>query len=193
MIWYQNGLVGFGEQLPPVLSISGAKSIVVFTPSKQSYNAQMHIMFLFKAKIFLMFFRNNFQAWCIGWVSDEQRTTDVITGYLKGESVMATAANKTNSTKEVDLGKEIEQLRSDIEGITELLSKRGTEEVINLQDRARGAAQVAVEKAQEKLTDINQDFGRAEAQLMLEIRKKPLAAIGVAAGVGFLAALLVRK
>ena len=106
---------------------------------------------------------------------------------------MATAANKTNSTKEVDLGKEIEQLRSDIEGITELLSKRGTEEVINLQDRARGAAQVAVDKAQEKLTDINQDIGRAEAQLMLEIRKKPLAAIGVAAGVGFLAALLVRK
>jgi len=106
---------------------------------------------------------------------------------------MATAANKTSSAKEVDLSKEIEQLRSDIEGITELLAKRGSEEVINFQDRARGAAQVAVEKAQEKLTDLNEDVGRAEARMMLEIRKKPLAAVGVAAGVGFLAALLVRK
>ncbi|TLP49294.1 DUF883 family protein [Cohaesibacter sp. CAU 1516] len=106
---------------------------------------------------------------------------------------MATAANKTNSAKEVDLSKEIEQLRSDIEGITDLLAKRGTEDVINLQDRARGAAKVAVEKAQDKLTDLNEDVGRAEARMMLEIRKKPLAAVGVAAGVGFLAALLVRK
>ncbi|WP_114011271.1 glycine zipper domain-containing protein [Cohaesibacter intestini] len=106
---------------------------------------------------------------------------------------MATAANKTNSAKEVDLSKEIEQLRSDIEGITDLLAKHGTEDVINLQDRARGAAKVAVEKAQDKLTDLNEDVGRAEARMMLEIRKKPLAAVGVAAGVGFLAALLVRK
>ncbi|SFO14777.1 protein of unknown function [Cohaesibacter marisflavi] len=106
---------------------------------------------------------------------------------------MAVANNKSESTKDADLNKQIEELRSDIASITELLAKRGSEDVINLQDRARGAAKTAVEKAQEKLTDLNDDAGRAEARMMLEIRKKPLAAVGLAAGVGFLAALMVRK
>nr|WP_319515933.1 hypothetical protein [uncultured Cohaesibacter sp.] len=106
---------------------------------------------------------------------------------------MAVANNKSESTKDADLNKQIEELRSDIKSITELLAKRGSEDVINLQDRARGVAKTAVDKAQEKLTGLNEDASRAEARAMLEIRKKPLAAVGLAAGVGFLAALLVRK
>ena len=106
---------------------------------------------------------------------------------------MAVANNKSETAKEADLNKQIEELRSDIASITELLAKRGAEDVINLQDRARGVAKAAVEKAQDTLTVLNEDAGRAEARMMLEIRKKPLAAVGLAAGVGFLAALLVRK
>ena len=106
---------------------------------------------------------------------------------------MAVANNKSESTKDADLTKQIEELRSDIASITELLAKRGSEDVINLQERARGVAKSAVDKAQDKLTDLSEDAGRAEARMMLEIRKKPLAAVGLAAGVGFLAALLVRK
>nr|WP_321458272.1 hypothetical protein [uncultured Cohaesibacter sp.] len=106
---------------------------------------------------------------------------------------MATANNKSETTVDADLNKQIEELRSDIASITDLLSKRGSDDVINLQERARGVAKTAVAKAQEKVSELSEDAGRAEARMMLEIRKKPLAAVGLAAGVGFLAALMVRK
>ena len=106
----------------------------------------------------------------------------------------------TASTKKTDvdtspeaLNAQIEQLRKDISGITELLTQRGTKDVIQIQDRAKSAAQNVTARTQEAIESLNDQAGQAEAKLMLEIRKKPLAAVGIAAGVGFLAALLTRS
>lgn len=106
---------------------------------------------------------------------------------------MTTAKKTADTANSEALNEQIEQLRSDISNITDLLAKRGTQDVIQFQERAKLAAQSVSERTQEAVEALNDQAGRAEAKMMLEIRKKPLAAVGIAAGVGFLAALLVRK
>ncbi|SNY91314.1 protein of unknown function [Cohaesibacter sp. ES.047] len=105
----------------------------------------------------------------------------------------STQTTKTDSTSDAAINEQIDQLRKDIAGISQILAKRGSEDVIRFQDRAKASALTAADKATEALTDANKELGRAEAKVMLEIRKKPLAAIGIAAGVGLLVGLMSRK
>ncbi|MDX8435485.1 hypothetical protein RFN25_18845 [Mesorhizobium abyssinicae] len=108
---------------------------------------------------------------------------------------MATATGKsaTDGRTSPDLEADIRQLKADIEKLTKQLAKTGehgygtarraaTEGVEQL--RAQGEA--AFEGLRGNARDI-------EAQIVANVREKPVTSLAIAAGVGFLFALLARR
>ncbi|RWG07511.1 hypothetical protein [Mesorhizobium sp.] len=108
---------------------------------------------------------------------------------------MATAAGRsaTDTPPSADLEADIRQLKADIEELTRQLAKT--------QDDSYGAARRAAaegveqlrahgEAAFESMRGSAQDL---EAQLIASVREKPVTSLAIAAGVGFLFALLSRR
>ncbi|WP_027059083.1 DUF883 family protein [Mesorhizobium loti] len=108
---------------------------------------------------------------------------------------MATAAGKAANEARAnsDLEADIRQLKADIDKLTKQLAKTGehgygtarraaTEGVEQL--RAQGEA--AFDSLRGSAKDI-------EAQLLANVREKPVTSLAIAAGVGFLFALLARR
>ena len=105
----------------------------------------------------------------------------------------STATNKSKAATLEELDGQISQIRDDITGLTKILADNGSSKIEQLSDHAKETAHRVAGRSQEALEALNKEAGQLEAQLMLQVRKKPLTAIGVAAGFGFLAAMLMRK
>jgi len=108
---------------------------------------------------------------------------------------MASAAGKspTGEPTTADLEADIRQLKADIEELTRQLQKTGEDGY----GAARRAAAEGVEQlraqgeaAFESVRGSAQDL---EAQLIATVREKPVTSLAIAAGVGFLFALLSRR
>ncbi|MBZ9818799.1 YqjD family protein [Mesorhizobium sp. CA4] len=108
---------------------------------------------------------------------------------------MATAAGRsaTDEATTADLEADIEQLKVDIQKLTEQLAKTGQHGY----GAARHAAAEGVEQlraqgeaAFESMRSSAEDI---EAQLVAKVREKPVTSLAIAAGVGFLFALLSRR
>ena len=108
---------------------------------------------------------------------------------------MATAAGKAASDQPTtaDLEADIRQLKADIEELTRQLAKTGEHGY----GAARRAAAEGVEQlrtqgeaALESMRGSAQDL---EAQIIASVREKPVTSLAIAAGVGFLLALLSRR
>ncbi|RWB72983.1 MAG: DUF883 domain-containing protein [Mesorhizobium sp.] len=108
---------------------------------------------------------------------------------------MATAAGKsaTDQATTADLEADIEQLKADIQKLTEQLARTGQHGY----GAARRAAADSVEQlraqgeaAFESMRGSAEDI---EAQLIAKVREKPVTSLAIAAGVGFLFALLSRR
>lgn len=108
---------------------------------------------------------------------------------------MATAAGKTagDSRANSDLEADIKQLKADIEKLTKQLAKTGEHGY----GTARRAATEGVEqlRAQGEATfdNLRGSAKDIEAQMMASVREKPVTSLAIAAGVGFLFALLARR
>lgn len=108
---------------------------------------------------------------------------------------MATATGKpTNGTKTTpDLEADIKQLKADIEALAKQLAATG--------EHGYGAARRAAAQGAEQLkaqSDAAVESLRANArdieeQFMTTVREKPVTSLAIAAGVGFLIALLARR
>ena len=108
---------------------------------------------------------------------------------------MATAAGKTanegrpNSDLEVD----IRQLKADIDKLTKQLAKTGEHGY----GTARRAATEGVEQLRAQgeaaFDSLRGNAKDIEAQMMASVREKPVTSLAIAAGVGFLFALLARR
>ncbi|MBZ9759892.1 hypothetical protein LB553_03235 [Mesorhizobium sp. CA8] len=108
---------------------------------------------------------------------------------------MATAAGRsaTDEATTADLEADIEQLKVDIQKLTEQLAKTGQHGY----GAARHAAAEGVEQlraqgeaAFESMRSSAEDI---EAQLVAKVREKPVTSLAIAAGLGFLFALLSRR
>lgn len=108
---------------------------------------------------------------------------------------MAAAAGKTgNGSKTVpDLEADIKQLKADIEALTKQLALTG-EHGYGAARRAaaQGAEQLRVQ-GDAALENIGATARDLEDQLMQTVREKPVTSLAVAAGIGFLFALLARR
>lgn len=108
---------------------------------------------------------------------------------------MATATGKVgNGTKTTpDLEADIKQLKADIEALAKQLAATG--------EHGYGAARRAASQGAEQLkaqSDAAVEALRANArdieeQFMTTVREKPVTSLAIAAGVGFLIALLARR
>lgn len=108
---------------------------------------------------------------------------------------MATAAGKTTAENRStqDLEADIAQLKADIQKLTEQLSKTG--------QHGYGAAKRAASEGVDQLKAQGEaaiDSLRASArdmedQIVSNVREKPVTSLAIAAGVGFLFALLARR
>jgi len=108
---------------------------------------------------------------------------------------MATAAGKsaTNQATTADLEADIEQLKADIQKLTEQLARTGQHGY----GAARRAAADGVEQLRAQgeaaLDSMRGSAEDIEAQLIAKVREKPVTSLAIAAGVGFLFALLSRR
>jgi ElaB/YqjD/DUF883 family membrane-anchored ribosome-binding protein len=108
---------------------------------------------------------------------------------------MATATGKsaTNEATTADLEADIEQLKADIQKLTEQLARTGQHGY----GAARRAAADGVEQLRAQgeaaLDSMRGSAEDIEAQLIAKVREKPVTSLAIAAGVGFLFALLSRR
>jgi ElaB/YqjD/DUF883 family membrane-anchored ribosome-binding protein len=106
---------------------------------------------------------------------------------------MATAAGKTANESNTDLEADIKQLKADIEKLTKQLAKTGEHGY----GTARRAATEGVEQLRAQgeaaFDNLRSNAKDIEAQMMASVREKPVTSLAIAAGVGFLFALLARR
>ena len=108
---------------------------------------------------------------------------------------MATAAGKsaTADPNTADLEADIRQLKADIEKLTKQLAKTGEHGY----DAARRAAAEGVEQLRAQgeaaFENVRGSAEDIEAQIIARVREKPVTSLAIAAGVGFLFALLTRR
>ncbi|MER8463822.1 hypothetical protein NKI38_01275 [Mesorhizobium sp. M0621] len=108
---------------------------------------------------------------------------------------MATAAGKTanDARANADLEADIRQLKADIDKLTKQLAKTGEHGY----GTARRAATEGVEQLRAQgeaaFDSLRSNAKDIEAQMMASVREKPVTSLAIAAGVGFLFALLARR
>jgi ElaB/YqjD/DUF883 family membrane-anchored ribosome-binding protein len=108
---------------------------------------------------------------------------------------MATAAGKTaNDAREnADLEADIRQLKADIDKLTKQLAKTGEHGY----GTARRAATEGVEQLRAQgeaaFDSLRSNAKDIEAQMLASVREKPVTSLAIAAGVGFLFALIARR
>jgi len=96
------------------------------------------------------------------------------------------ASNKTDGPSAEEREAQINTLRQDFAKLIDSLGAAGDAKASALKDKARSQAQNAYAAAEDKAL-------RAEQEISSFVRERPYAALGIAAGVGFLAALLARR
>lgn len=92
------------------------------------------------------------------------------------------AAEKTTRTTSKDVESDVAQLRADVAALTETLKSYGTDTAKKLQGRAY-----------DKKDEMSDQFRIKEEELKAQVREKPLQALGIAAGVGFLIGVIWRS
>ncbi|KQZ80862.1 hypothetical protein ASD64_11245 [Mesorhizobium sp. Root157] len=107
---------------------------------------------------------------------------------------MATAAGKTaNENTSPDLEADIKQLRADIEKLAKQMAKTGEHGY----GTARRAASEGVEQLRTQgeaaMDSLRSNARDLEEQVLANVREKPVTSLAIAAGVGFLFALLSRR
>ncbi len=101
----------------------------------------------------------------------------------------ATNARKNGKTDiDNDFGEvkaQIEQLRKDITALSSTLASAGSSTVEKAENDIMKSSQQAVDSVAKEISNI-------ESDLVSQIRDYPVRSIGIAAGIGFLAAMLTR-
>ena len=110
---------------------------------------------------------------------------------------MATATSTGNSKTEgpstADLDEQISQLRNDIGELARTMRGMGDAKAKDLKQRARGKADEISAASEDALAALTEQLEDIERQVGGKVRKNPIAALGIAAGVGFLVAMLARR
>ncbi|MBW8319355.1 MAG: hypothetical protein K0M49_02925 [Arenimonas sp.] len=92
-----------------------------------------------------------------------------------------------------DVQAELENLRRDIAALTQTVASFGTGKLKEASVRASQLGTEAADVSAQYVESARNSLRSAEQDLEAQIRAKPLQAVAIAAGVGFIAALLSRR
>ena len=109
---------------------------------------------------------------------------------------MATAAtgksgNGANET--LDLEADIKQLKADLEKLAKQMAATGEHGYGTARRAAALGAEQLRAQGEAKLDELRENARDIEAQITAHVREKPVTSLAIAAGVGFLFALLARR
>jgi ElaB/YqjD/DUF883 family membrane-anchored ribosome-binding protein len=99
--------------------------------------------------------------------------------------------NSTASTKDIEL--QLQQLREDISTLAKTVAAVGNEKAAEVRGKARRAANEAADVSISVVEAAREQAASLERDLEQQIRAKPIQSVAIAAGVGFLFALLTRR
>ena len=100
---------------------------------------------------------------------------------------------QAGKTTEADIQAQIDQLRDDIAGLTKLIGTLGNEKASDARARAEKFRDDATRKGHEAYDRAREEAMSIEEDIEDHIRSRPLQSILMAAGFGFLMALLTRR
>lgn len=103
----------------------------------------------------------------------------------------AKAANDTVGASEIEAN--IKRIREDISALAGSLKIYGAGKGDEYKARASAAGQDLTQMSQDALNDLTTELKGYERALTAEVRRHPLQSLGIAAGIGFLVAALVRR
>lgn len=108
---------------------------------------------------------------------------------------MATAAGRTTTDEPTtaDLEADIRQLKADIEKLTKQLAKTGEHGYGAARRKAAEGVEELRAQGEAAFESVRGSAQDIEAQLIASVREKPVTSLAIAAGVGFLFALLTRR
>ncbi|PLX37820.1 MAG: hypothetical protein C0606_06020 [Hyphomicrobiales bacterium] len=114
---------------------------------------------------------------------------------------MATARSANSSTSKSDTGNadvqdlesRMEKIRGEIGDLARTIAEAGKAKAGDYSARASEGAEDLLQASEDALEAIQHEYARLERQMKRRIRKNPLQSLAVAAGIGFLVALVVRK
>ncbi|WP_306117526.1 MULTISPECIES: hypothetical protein [unclassified Roseitalea] len=92
-----------------------------------------------------------------------------------------------------ELSAEIAALRRDIDAVTERLGKVAGAGARTARSRRDETSKMFRAKSDEFIDDLNHQLERIERQTSATVRRHPIQTMAIAAGAGFLAALLMRR
>lgn len=111
-----------------------------------------------------------------------------------GKPATASAGKPANDTVSAsDIEADIERIRGDIASLAGSLKRYGADKTDEYKERATTAGQDLTKMSQDALNDLTKELKNYERALSSQVRSHPLQALGIAAGVGFLLAALVRR
>lgn len=108
---------------------------------------------------------------------------------------MATATGKTgDGTRSVsDLESEIQQLRADIDKLAKQFAVTGEHGLGTAKRAAAEGVEHLRAQGEAAIGSLRENARDMEAQMISSVREKPVTSLAIAAGVGFLFALLARR
>lgn len=108
-------------------------------------------------------------------------------------SEFARSGNGQNSAASKDVEAQLQQLREDIASLAKTVAAVGNEKASEYKGKARRAAHEAADASMHMVEAAREQAVSLERDLERQIRTNPIQAVAIAAGVGFLFALMMRR
>ncbi|PZU85355.1 MAG: hypothetical protein DI528_12465 [Shinella sp.] len=117
-----------------------------------------------------------------------------VSGTDKANGLAAEGRGKGNGEATVeDIQAELEKLRNDIAALTQTLASFGNGKLKEAGDRASQLGADVAEASAQYVDTARTGLAAAEQDLEAHIRSRPFQSVAIAAGIGFVAALLTRR
>ncbi|MGR6433024.1 DUF883 family protein [Rhizobium sp. PAMB 3174] len=100
---------------------------------------------------------------------------------------------KTDYASAADIEEQLQKLSADVAALTKTMADFGNGKMDEAVKQARSLKDDMVERSAVVAADTKKRLVSAESDFEDQVRAHPLAAIGIAAGVGFLAALMSKR
>ncbi len=104
-----------------------------------------------------------------------------------------TATPRPGEMTAKDVQARIDKIRSDISALTSSVKKHGADAASDVKGHADTISSDVAKASEDAISELRHQLDILENDTRGRIRENPLAAVGIAAGIGFLAALLMRR